>query len=33
MGKLVRISFGIIFAATVVSWVLTLAGNGEGSAL
>jgi hypothetical protein len=29
MGKLASISFGIVFAATVVSWILALAGNGE----
>lgn len=28
MGKLASISFGIVFAATVVSWILALAGNG-----
>ncbi|CAL8464230.1 g3765 [Coccomyxa elongata] len=28
MGKLASIAFGIIFTASVISWVVTLAGNG-----
>ncbi len=31
MGNLASIAFGIIFTASVISWVVTLAGNGETS--
>ncbi len=29
MGKLLSIAFAIVFAATVLSWILALAGNGK----